>query len=249
MSIPPRQRIVIDLDHPATPGRRSRPFRQFGEASASPRKRRWPKVLGILVACLLLISVVAAAVGYFWWRHYQTTPLYSLALLVDAAQRNDSAAVDRLTDPDKIVSNLSSQMVDKVAGKLGLVPGAGLLIPSSAIPPAVLQTLKQTLRERLVSEVNDFSAQIGRKPFIVLAVTLPTLVKVTNENNIARLSTTMRGQTVELAMQKDGEVWKVVGVKDDNLVTRLVSELLSNVPSTKKVEAVDPRRAKSRRRR
>lgn len=249
MSIPPRQRIVIDLNHPVKPGRRPPPHRPFGEPAAGTRKRRWPKVLGIVVACLLVISLVAAAGGYFWWRHYQTTPTYSLALLVDAAQRNDSATIDRLTDPDKIVSNLSAQMVDKVAGKLGLVPGAGLLIPSSAIPPSVLQTLKQSLRERLVSEVNDFSAQLGRKPFIVLAVTLPTIVKVTTENNTARLSTTMRGQTVELAMQKDGDVWKVVGVKDDYLATKLVSELLSDLPSTKKVDAVDPRRARNKRRR
>ena len=201
------------------------------------------------MAVLLVISLIAAAGGYFWWRHYQTTPLYSLALLVDAAQHNDLATFDRLTDTDKIVSNLASQMVDKVAGNLGFVPGSGILIPSTAIPQSVLQTLKQSLRERLASEMKDFSAQSGNKPFIVLAVTLPAVVKVVSDNNTARLTTTLRGQMVEMTMQKDGNVWKVVAVKDDQLVTRLVSELITNLPGTNKSDAVAPRKAGKKRRR
>ena len=44
-----------------------------------------------------------AAGAFLSWHHYQTTPTYSLALLVDAAQRNDMPDVDKVMDTDKIV--------------------------------------------------------------------------------------------------------------------------------------------------
>jgi len=112
-----------------------------------------------------------------------------------------------------------------------------------------MQTLKQTVKERLAAEVKDFSAQSAPKPFIVLALTLPTVVKVTTENNVARLTTTTKGQTVELTMQRDGEVWKLVGVKDDTFVTRLVSELVTNPPAVDKVKGVEPGKSPRKRRR
>ena len=248
MSIPPRQRIVIDIDQQPGAKRKSRPYQAFGQPAA-PKRRRWPKILGVFAVTLLVLLLVAGAGGYFWWRHYQTTPVYSLALLVDGAQRNDLTVFDRLTDTDKIVSDLASQMVDKVAGKLGVVLGAGILTQANVVPQSVMQTLKQTVKERLAAEVKDFSAQSAPKPFIVLALTLPTVVKVTTENNVARLTTTAKGQTVELTMQREGEVWKLVGVKDDTFVTRLVSELVTNPPAVDKVKGVEPGKSPRKRRR
>src|SRR5437868_14849029 len=86
-----RNRIVINLDQnqPAA-ARRSRSRGGFG------------RVL-LLVAIILLVVVSGvAAGGYFWWRHYQSGPAYSIALLADGAQRNDSATVDGILDTDKI---------------------------------------------------------------------------------------------------------------------------------------------------
>ena len=45
--------------------------------------------------------------AFLWWQHYQTTPAYSLAVLVDAAQRNDMTGVDKIVDTDKIVDNFA----------------------------------------------------------------------------------------------------------------------------------------------
>ena len=69
-----RQRIVINLDGPAGEG--TKPVR---------KRRRWLRVLGILALLVLIVVVVAAVGGFLWWRHYQSTPVYSVVLLVDAA--------------------------------------------------------------------------------------------------------------------------------------------------------------------
>jgi len=247
MSIPPRQRIVINLDEPSGSPRKRRQYKPLAEPQPR-RPRRWPKVLGVLALVFLAVGLVAAAGGYFWWRHFQTTPVYSLAVIIDAAQRNDGATVDRLTNADKIASDLAAQMVSKVSSQLGFVPGSGMLIQVNTLPPSVLQTLKQTMRERINSEVKDFSAQSAPKPFIVLALTLPSIVKVTSTDNTARMTATVRGQPVELTMEKDAGVWKVVGIKDDTLVTKLVGELVNNIPRPK-ANAIDPGKSQKRRRR
>ena len=81
-----------------------------GVANAPSRKWRW--IFLILVGLLIVIST-----GLFvWWQHYQTTPAYTLALLVDAAQQNDGKAFDQIVDMDKVVDNFVSQMGQTTGG-------------------------------------------------------------------------------------------------------------------------------------
>src|SRR5260370_38766043 len=94
MNEPSRKRIVINLDQ----SRASQPGKQ--------RTRLWPKILALFVVLAVLVLAIAAMGGYLWWRHYQTTPAYSLALILDAAQRDDMAAFDRQIDTEEIAKNM-----------------------------------------------------------------------------------------------------------------------------------------------
>src|SRR3981189_2571109 len=94
-----RKRIVINLDQ---------------SSGAQPKKqpaRRWPKVLALLAVLVIVGGVIAAAGGYLWWRHFQTTPSYSLALILDAAQRDDMVAFDQQLDNDEIARNMRTVAV------------------------------------------------------------------------------------------------------------------------------------------
>src|SRR5258708_3463358 len=104
-----RQRIVINLDGP-----------KGGVAQRTAgKRRRWPRVLAIL-ALLMLIGVAGLGVGgFFWWRHYQTTPAYAVTLLVDAAQRNDVTAFEKLINDDEVAKNMSASVSQKAAGRYG----------------------------------------------------------------------------------------------------------------------------------
>ena len=78
-----RQRIVINVDGPQ--GEATKRMQTRGKG------RRWLRVLAILGVFVLVALVVAVVGGFLWWRNYQSTPTYTLTLLIDAAQRNDSA--------------------------------------------------------------------------------------------------------------------------------------------------------------
>src|SRR5712692_10677387 len=96
-----RNRIVIPLDQ----ARADEPGRVRARRSG-----RVGRVLGFIAILLVVVIIGALAGGYFWWRHYQSQPAYSLALLVDATQRNDGAEIDRLLDMDEITSDFVLQV-------------------------------------------------------------------------------------------------------------------------------------------
>src|SRR4029453_15720330 len=121
--------------------------------------RRWVKILGFLAIGFVAILVLAAAGGFFWWGHFRTTPTYSLALIVDAAQRNDMATFDRLVDSDKIVANLGSQVREKLASPIGLIPGLAVNRALQSVPPALVQPLKQGVRDHIAQEMKKISGE------------------------------------------------------------------------------------------
>jgi len=98
-----RNRIVIDLGQGQ---QRGEVPRGLAEESKSRGGLRW--ILLIIAAVLVLFVAGIAGGAYLWWHHYQSSPAYSLALLVDASQRNDTAAVDSLLDTDKVTADFIS---------------------------------------------------------------------------------------------------------------------------------------------
>src|SRR5215216_2805527 len=122
-----RQRIVINLDGPET------------EGTKLVRKRpRWPRVLGILALLVLIVVVVAAAGGFLWWRHYQSTPAYTVTLLIDAAQRNDVAEFQKRIDDDEIAKNMIASVSQKAAGRYGYAINSSTQQQIDSLVPSLL---------------------------------------------------------------------------------------------------------------
>ena len=103
-----RQKIVINLEGPGTEG-----------AKPAGKRRRWPRVLGVLALLVLIVVVVAVVGGFLWWRHYQSKPVYSVILLVDAAARNDVAEFQKHINEDQMAKNMATTISQKAAARYG----------------------------------------------------------------------------------------------------------------------------------
>src|ERR1043166_8941135 len=108
-----RNRIVIDLGQGQ---RRGEAPRVFAGESRSGGRLRW--VLLIIAAVLVLLVAGVAGGAYLWWHHYQSSPPYSLALLADGSQRNDTVVVDSLLDTDQVTADFVSQVRQRLSGSL-----------------------------------------------------------------------------------------------------------------------------------
>jgi len=215
---PRRKRIVISLD-------------KAKSNNGLPRRGRlWLKVVAGLGVLVIAISVVAATGAYFWWRHYKSTPAYSVALLIDAAQRNDQVAIDHLVDMDKIVDDLTAQVTEKAAGRYGPLLSLPIRKQVETLAPGVIQTVKQTIREALATRVREIAESTNHKPFVIVAISVPYFLKITTEGERAKATATVAEQPLELVLERSDETWKVVAIKDSTIVEHIADQVVKGLP-------------------
>src|SRR6185436_10289182 len=202
-----RNRIVIDLNRPAGAAGVS----TFGRRRSS----RLGRVLGIIGIALVVIVVGIAAGIYFWWQHYKAQPAYTLALLVDASQRNDQAEIDRILDIDKV----SEYFVTEVRTRLTGTSLLNNILPSQVdqIAANLTPQLKQTLREILPGEIQRITEPAKGKPFILIALSVPYFAEIKQNGATATADLKFKDEQVQLSMQQSGEAWRIYAIKDDRL--------------------------------
>jgi flagellar basal body-associated protein FliL len=223
-----RSRIVVNLDEPQDKGG-SRAARRAGGNSGGKGRR----ILLIFLVLLTIVLLGIAAGLYFWWQSYKARPNYSLALVVDAAQRNDMAAFDELVDMDRIVDNFVPQVVEKAGAQSSFgLPGGVMRKQLQAQLVKIAPQVKQRVREEIASQVKEISARAGGKPFFLVALALPFAVDTKEEGDAAQVKATFKDRPIELTMQRSGERWKIVGVKDDVLVTRILENVARDLPAS-----------------
>ncbi len=212
-----RNRIVIPLDQARAdePGRVR--VRHSGRAG---------RVLGFIAIVLAVVIIGALAGGYFWWRHYQTQPAYALALLVDAAQRNDGAEIDRLLDLDKITTDFVLQVKARVPGASTV---GGLL--AAQVEQNLTPKLKPTVRDELIKEVQRLTERANGKPFPLVALAVPYLVDIKQDGNAATAEMKLQDEQLKLTMQADAAGrWQTVAIQDDKLADLIADSVKKNLP-------------------
>ena len=220
-------RIVVNFE----PG-------QAPAAARRPKRRRWLRILALLALVVVAVIVVIAVAGFFSWRRFQSSPEYSLTLLVDAAQRNDTAALARLIDDDAITNNMLATVRQKTVDRYGgsTNPAAQQQIDKTV--PVLLPVLKRTIHDEVTNEINSLVAGSQPKTFLVLLATVPTLMTVTTDGDTAKAS--VKNRNVELTLRRDADRWKVVAFNDDTVVQRVVDNVVKELPPIDGFDANGP---------
>jgi hypothetical protein len=240
-----RKRIVINLDAPpggpasgAAPGR---------AATRAAKKRRWPKVLGVLFG-LFLIAIVGLAVGgFFLWRYYQSTPAYALSLMIDAAQRGDTAEFEKRIDDDELAKNMVAAVSQKAAARYGIALSDKVKQQIDSTMPSLLQQLKPAIHTEVSQQIKEFASKSEPKPFILLVVAVSSLMTITTEGDSANASASLNDRRFELAMKRGTEGWKVTDFKDDVVVQRIVDNVMKQLPAIGALDSNNPILKPSRR--
>jgi hypothetical protein len=219
-----RKRIVINLDAAETG------TAQRGRVTRG-KTRRWPKILALIAGLFLVMLIAVAAAGFFWWRHYQSTPAYSLALIVDAAQRNDVAEFQKRIDDEEIAKNMVGSVSQKAASRYGFAISSSIQQRIDSVMPSLMPRLKQTINDEVAKELKDIASRSEPRPFIFLVATVPSLVTVKAEGDTAKATTAVLGRTIELTMRRDADRWKISEFKDDVVVQRVVDSVMKDLPA------------------
>jgi hypothetical protein len=214
-----RSRIVVDVAR-IQAETRGRKARRFGRAG------RLLSVTGLVVIALALVLL---ACGYLWWRSFERSPAYSLALLVDAAQRGDNQSVESLIDADQIAQGFIPQVVERLTAADSPVPPQARPQLSSAMPQ-LLPRVRESVRDEIAQELKALSK--GHTSFLLTALAVRSAADVKEQGGKANAAVKAGERPVELTLARDGERWKVVTVKDEQLARDIAARLASSVPAS-----------------
>ena len=200
--------------------------------AAHAKRRRWPRILALLALVVLAFIVVIAVIGFFSWRHFQSTPEYSLALLVDATQRNDAAELANRIDDEEVAKNMVATVRQKAIDRYGGSINATTQQQIDKAMPSLLPGLKQTIHNEVVNEVKNFAtvSPPNPKPFIILLTSVPALLNVTTEGDVAKAVSKASDRSFELTMRRDSDRWKVVSFSSEAVVQRVVDTVMKELP-------------------
>lgn len=221
-------RIVVNLDS-GTP-----------VAARPKRRRRWVRILGVLAICVVALIAVIAIAGFFSWRRFQSSPEYSLTLLVDAALRNDANELAKRIDDEAIAKNMVARVNQKAVDRYGGAMNAATQQQIDKAMPSLMPRLKQMVHDEVVTEMKSLETTPGPKPFVILLMLVPRLVKITTEGDLAKAESAVVNTHFELTMRREADRWKVVDLKDDAVVQRVVDSVMKELPAIGAFDSSSP---------
>jgi len=182
------------------------------------------KIIGIVAAVLLGIFLVVAVVGYFYWQNVKFQPSYSLALLVDAAQRNDQKTIDQVLDTDAVIDDFVPQVTAKAIELYGknTSPTDLLKIQQQAAP--YLPEIKTAAREKVPALIREKTKPFENFPMWLIALGAGQYLDIRIDGDKAFVKSKIPDQQLELTMRRKGDLWQIIAVKDDALARRLAEQ-------------------------
>lgn len=173
---------------------------------------------------MLSILLFAVAGGLIYYQSLKSTPQYSLALIVDAAKRDDKAAVNELIDIDAVVDDFMPQIIKKAVELYGRGMPDAVVQKVAQIAAPVMPAVKERARAQLALVIRDRTAQYGDVPFFAMVLGADKYLDVEVNGDTATVKSKTSRPFV-LIMRKAGERWKVVGIRDEQLATDIARSI------------------------
>ena len=216
--------VAGDVNHPAA--HRAKYELESLESFVEPAKKGpFVRVLKIAAGVMAVLVAIAGAGGYLYWLSLKSTPQYSLALLVDAARRDDQAAIAELVDSDAAVDDFVPQVTAKAIELYGrgLPPETLTRIERLATP--LMPAVKDRAREELPRLIREKTAKFENVPFAAMVLGAERYLEVESNGSDATVKSKLPEHSFEVRMTKSGDKWKIVGVRDEKLATAIAQKI------------------------
>lgn len=193
------------------------------EAKAPVARSR--KIIFTIAAVLLGVVGIAFLGGYFYWRSFADTPQYSLALLVDAARRGDQAQVDEIVEVNSIVDEFMPQITDKAIELYGRGLPPKTIDRVAKVANPVMPALKERARTQLPGMIRKKTARFESVPFAAMVMGADRYLEIRPEGDTATVRSKLPEHGFEVRMQRNGNGWKIVAVRDEALATEIAQKI------------------------
>ncbi len=183
------------------------------------------RVFKIAAAVVAVAAVIAGFAGYLFWRGLQQTPEYSLALLIDAAKRDDQAAVDRLVDTNAVVENFVPQVTEQAVELYGRNQPASVIDKAARVAAPLMPAVKERARAELPGIIRRETERFGDVPFAAMAVLADRYFEADVKGDKAEMRSLVPGREFQVSMRRQGDGWQVVEVRDESLARQIAETI------------------------
>lgn len=192
----------------------------------APKKRSvLLKILKIFGVLLILSLIIGGIGGYFYWRNLRQTPQYSLAMLVDAARRDDQKTIDELVDTDAVVDDFMPQITDKAVELYGRGLAPATIQKMAQVAAPLMPAVKQRARAEVPNLIREKTGKFQEYPFWAIALGAGRYLDITQEGEKAFVKSKLQDRPLEVTLKRNGEKWQVIAVKDEVLARRIAEKI------------------------
>jgi len=238
-----RSRIVVNVEPRPTEDKGAAVERWRGVFRSRRVQGRRRRVLSVVALALAAVVLVLFAGGYWWWQSFKSSPAYTLALVLDAAERDDQPAFEALVDMEGVSRSVVPQVIERVRvgdNSLNISPQVRRQIAQNA--QVWLPGVREQVREVLMSETKRLAEQSGARkfPFFVRALALSRLGESKTQEGVGDATATanvtykVNERPVEFGLRGsdvEGQPnWKVVSAKSDDLAARVAEQVAKTFP-------------------
>ncbi len=233
-------RFVVNLDEPKpkespnfqtdkAPQNNFTPQSDYSQKNTNiskPKKRRGClRILGVLGVLILAVLLICGIGGYFYWQSVKKTPQYSLALIVDAARRDDKQQIEQLLNTDQVIDGFVPQITDKAVELYGKnLPAVKIAKVSQVLTP-MMPAVKERVKAELPRLIREKTEPAKSIPYWVIALFAERAIAVKQEGDTANITSKIADRQLELTMKRNGDVWQIVSVKDDALARKIAEKI------------------------
>jgi hypothetical protein len=209
-------KFVVDIDGQADAGTVG-----FGGFETPTKRARWKKIIAGLAIVLFLVAAAAGIGAYFYWQHLRSTPQYSLALMVDAARSDDQAAIDNLVDTDALVDDFMPQVTAKAVELYGRGLPPEVISKVGLIAMPLIPAVKDRARAELPRLIREKTEKFANVPFAAMVLGADRYLDISLQGDTAIVKSKLPEHSFEVKMQRSGDRWKITGIRDDKLATKI----------------------------
>ena len=183
------------------------------------------RFLKIGLAIIVSFAIVAGVGFFVYWQYLKTTPQYSLALLVDAAKRDDSTRIAELVDSDAVVENVFPQVLAKAVDLYGRGVSPALVARAAIFAGPLMPAVKERVRPELPNLIRRETERFSKTPFPLLVLGAGRYLDIQIEGNTAIIKSKDDEKAAEMVMERNGNGWKIVGVHDEKFAGEIARRI------------------------
>lgn len=198
---------------------------KFGEYQNEHKPGFLRRILPTVAISLLVILVIGAIGGYFYLQRVKQSPHYSLALIVEAARKDDKAQLEQLIDTEAVIDDFMPQITSKAIDIYGRNLPKEIVLRVTQIAQPMLPKVKEVAKTELPRVIREKTKQAENVPFWAIVFGADQFLEVAQNGETAVVKSKIPEKPLELTLKRNGSKWRIIGMKDDKLATQIAQKV------------------------